>query len=326
MCKKKIYISRIVFIILLAMFLSLFFPTSYMVMSPGVAMELSSIITVEDAYHNQGKFLLTAVSTKRAELWEYLYINLFNPVGLELDKLPEGLSMDKYIEIMDLSMDDSKNIAKTVAFKKAGYDVKVRNNGVVVNDVLSGGAAEGKLKKGDLIIAVDGKEVQESQDVIDMVRSCKIGEEITITVRRNYEELDFTMKTISMDDEPEQSFIGVRIYTDREYVFPKEVSFETQNIGGASAGSMFTLEIYNQLVEEDITKGKRIAGTGTIDLDGSIGEIDGVVQKVLAAERKNAEVFFVPVENYEEARKIASKIKLVAIENIDEAIQYLKQN
>lgn len=108
-----------------------------------------------------------------------------------------------------------------------------------------------------------------------MVRSCKIGEEITITVRRNYEELDFTMKTISMDDEPEQSFIGVRIYTDREYVFPKEVSFETQNIGGASAGSMFTLEIYNQLVEEDITKGKRIAGTGTIDLTVQSGKLTG---------------------------------------------------
>jgi len=326
MSKKKRIISKIVLILLISIFLSLLIPTSYMVMAPGIAQELSTLITVEDAYQNQGEFLLTAVSSKRAKLWEYLYINLLKPVGFELDTLPEGLSMGKYIEIMNLSMDDSKNTAKAVAFMAAGYEVNIRNNGALVNDVLIGGSAEGKLEPGDLIIAIDRKEILEVQDAIDLIRNHSIGEEVIITVKRNYEELEFTMKTISLEDEPDQSSIGVRIYTNREYVFPREVRFETQNIAGASAGGMFTLEIYNQLQEEDITKGKRIAGTGTIDLDGTIGEIDGVEQKVLAAEREKAEVFFVPVENYEAARKIASKIKLVAIENIDDAIQYLKQN
>lgn len=89
---------------------------------------------------------------------------------------------------------------------------------------------------------------------------------------------------------------------------------------------MFALEIYNQLVEEDITRGRRIAGTGTIDLDGKIGPIDGVKQKIIAAEREGAELFFVPMENYEKALETATYIKVVAIETIDDAIEYLRQN
>lgn len=320
-------ISGIIFIILI---LSFFIPTPLMIMAPGIAQELSPMITVEDGYksQSQGDFMLTAVSTQQATVSDYIYIKLLTPDGVVIEPmsehLPEGMNMVEYLEIMEIFMEDSQNVAKAVAFEKAGYDIDIKNNGVFVNQVLADGSAAGKLQKGDIIVAVDGKRVLEDQDAIDLIRVHEIGEELVITVKRDNEEIDYTMETVDLDDG--QSSIGVMIYTNRVFEFPKEVKFHTENIAGSSAGGMFTLEIYNQLLEEDITKGRRIAGTGTIDLDGKIGAIDGVEQKVLAAERENADMFFVPVENYDTARETALKIKLVVIETIDDAIHYLKQN
>lgn len=91
---------------------------------------------------------------------------------------------------------------------------------------------------------------------------------------------------------------------------------------------MFTLEIYNQLTPGDLTKGHRIAGTGTITKEGVVGAIGGVVHKIVAADRKEAEIFFVPKDNYKEAaakaEQIGTKMKLVPVSTVDDALAYLK--
>ncbi|MEH7275544.1 S16 family serine protease, partial [Neobacillus vireti] len=110
---------------------------------------------------------------------------------------------------------------------------------------------------------------------------------------------------------------------------------KTDEIGGPSAGLMFTLEIYDQLMDEDFTKGYKIAGTGTIDSEGTVGPIGGIDQKIVAADKAGAEIFFAPNEkgskdsNYnlavKTAREIKSKIKIVPVDGIDDAINYLKK-
>jgi PDZ domain-containing protein len=109
-----------------------------------------------------------------------------------------------------------------------------------------------------------------------------------------------------------------------DYNIPGEVNFKTENIIGPSAGSVFSLEIYNQLIPEDITGGHRIAGTGTISLDGEIGRIDGVKYKIMAAKEAGVDLFIVPEENYEIASQFAGDLKLLKVKTIKEIIEYLK--
>ncbi len=122
--------------------------------------------------------------------------------------------------------------------------------------------------------------------------------------------------------------------TDREVTFEPETNIEAGAIGGPSAGLMFSLEIYNQLTEGDITKGLNIAGSGSIDEDGNIGRIGGIKQKVVAAENSGIDVFFAPdddlgeISNYEEAMEAAEDInaemEVVAVKTFDDAITFLE--
>src|SRR5690554_893691 len=122
MSKRNGIVSSIAGILFITIIITFFLPTSYMIMAPGIARELSSIITVEDGYKDQimGELMLTAVSTQRASIWDFIYIKLNNPPGVELDHmsehLPEGMNMVEYLEIMEKFMEDSQNTAKAVAF------------------------------------------------------------------------------------------------------------------------------------------------------------------------------------------------------------------
>ncbi len=318
--------------ILIVLFIIInFIPTSYYVMSPGIAEELGPIITVENGYKNniQGSFLLTAVGSQKATVWDYIYVNTFQPKGYELeilaDQLPEGINMDKYLQMMSDLMEESQMTAEAVALRKLGYEVKVQGEGVEIIEVLEASAAHNKLKNGDIIKKIDDKEVSIASEAVDIIRNREVGDEVTLEVIRKNERLEFTVKTIELPESPNKPSIGILIGTKNlDYEFPIKVSYDTGNIVGPSAGSMFTLEIYNQLVEEDLTQGKRIAGTGTINLEGEIGQIDGIEQKIIAAENADAEIFLVPQANYDKAKTVETKLELVPVKTFDEAIEYLK--
>jgi PDZ domain-containing protein len=119
---KKFY-SRLIGIVFLVFVISHFIPVPYQVMQPGIAAELSPMIEVKDGYENQGEFLLTAVSSRRAVVWDYFYISLFSPEDKELTsisaQLPENMEMNEYIELMAELMEESKLQAQAVAFREA---------------------------------------------------------------------------------------------------------------------------------------------------------------------------------------------------------------
>lgn len=101
-------------------------------------------------------------------------------------------------------------------------------------------------------------------------------------------------------------------------------------IGGPSGGLLQTLSIYNQLVEEDLTHGLRIAGTGTISISGTVGAIGGIKEKVPTAFDDNMDVFFCVKANYEEALEAYNQLpnkdmKLIEIETFYDALNYLKE-
>lgn len=327
---KKIY-SRIIGIIFIVFVLSHFIPVPYQVMEAGIATELSPMIEVENGYDNQGEFLLTAVSSRRAVAWDYFYISAFSPDDKELtvisEQLPEDMEMDEYIGLMAELMEESKLQAQAVAFREAGYTVDISGEGAEVVKVMKEGSAHNKLKKGDLIIEVDGKKVEMAADAVNIIKNRDIGDIAEITVLRNDEKLNFKLKTLELEGNEGNPSIGVLISSKAlNYDIPRQVDFKTDNIVGPSAGSVFTMEIYNQLIPEDITGGKRIAGTGTISLDGKIGRIDGVKYKIIAAKEAGVDLFIVPEENYETAAEYAGELKLLKVKEIDDIIKYLESN
>lgn len=327
---NKLY-SRLIGIVFVLFVISHFIPIPYQVMEPGIAAELSPMIKVKDGYDNQGEFLLTAVGSRRAVAWDYFYISLLNPEDKELtaisEQLPENMDMNEYIELMAELMEESKLQAQAVAYKTAGYQVEVSGEGAEVVEVMKDGSAYNNLKKDDLITAVDGKKVEMAADAVNIIKNREIGDTVEITVLRDEEKLNFDLKTVELEGNEGNPSIGVLISSKGlDYNIPGEVDFKTENIIGPSAGSMFTLEIYNQLTPEDITAGRKIAGTGTISLDGEIGRIDGVKYKIMAAKKADVDLFIVPEENYEKAAEYAGELELLKVKNIDDILEYLKSN
>ncbi|MGM0410131.1 MAG: YlbL family protein [Bacillota bacterium] len=331
--RLKERLNKIIGIAIVLLIISNFIPTPFMVTSPGISKELSSMITVKDGYKEniKGDFMLTAVGSKRATVLDYLRIKILKPEGYDItprkQQIPEGMEMEEYINIMSTLMEESKIKAQAVALQEAGYEVdfKEKGNGAEVVQILEGGSAEGKLETGDIIVAINGKKVELASDAVNLIREVEIGKEIELTINRNGEEKTISLKTIELDDNPDTSSIGVMIVTKNlDYNFPREITFHTENVVGPSAGGVFSLEIYNQLTDKDITKGKKIAGTGTISLDGSIGIIDGILQKVIAADEAGADIFLVPAGNYEKAQETTRDIKLVKVKDFEDAISYLE--
>lgn len=200
--------------------------------------------------------------------------------------------------------------------------------------IVKGMPADHVLQVGDRIIQVDGKQVATAEQLMEYVRQKKKGDQITITWKRNGKKQTATLSLASFPQAPTKVGLGLSPMTDYDVETDPPVQIDSEKIGGPSAGLMFSLEIYNQLVEEDITKGHKIAGTGTMNMKGEVGPIGGISQKVVAAAEAGADVFFAPNEkgakdsNYREAVKTAKKIgttmKIVPVDTFGDALRYLQ--
>lgn len=325
--RKRFWIVLIAILLVAANF---YMANNYTIVAPGVTVDLKEIVEVEEGVRDEeGAFLLTTVSTRPLNLPLAIYA-AFNPfVDIEPSEqvIPEGMDMKKYMEYMKQWMQESQKIAEVVALRRAGYETEIRGNGAKVVEVMEDSPAKGLVQPEDIIVGVDGVKVNLAEEVINLVTKHKIGDKVNLKIIRNGEELTLTVPTMESKTEKGKPIIGVFITTlDWKPILPLDININTGDIGGPSAGLMFTLEILNQLTPGDLTRGHKIAGTGTISLDESVGEIGGVVQKVAAAKRDGAEIFFVPEKNAEEAREAAENlgIKLVPVRTLQDVLDYLE--
>ena len=168
------------------------------------------------------------------------------------------------------------------------------------------------------------------------IQNRKAGDVVTVTVERNGEMVDTkaTLVEFASSAEPNKKQVGFGTYYGQKVeIVPDDpqykITFKESEIGGPSAGLMFTLELLNQLTPGDLTKGQRIAGTGTIAEDGTVGKIGGVQHKVVAADREGAVLFLVPEGNYEEAKakvdQMDTKMQLVSVKTLSDALAALEQ-
>ncbi|UCZ51844.1 PDZ domain-containing protein [Bacillus shivajii] len=317
-----------------------FYQLPYYFTVPGDAKVLSDVIEVEEKHEYEGSFMLTTVRMGRANVVNYVWAMFSDQREIipEHHIRPEGETDEQYQHRQMMMMAGSQDLAVIVAYSHAGKNAYFENHGVLVTSIISGMDAEEKLKMGDRIIAIDDKQILETDTLFDLLGDYAIGDIVDITVEREGVVHEYTLEVNpfpeELDPEGERGGIGIaNPVTDRELVRDPEVTIDTAKIGGPSAGLMFSLEIYNQLVEEDITKGHHIAGTGSINEDGKVGRIGGVSQKVVASDQAGASLFFVPYEggstgsNYDIARQTADSIEtdmeIVPVDSFEQALQYL---
>lgn len=328
---KKSSLKFLIITVVLLLGLNYYLSQAYTIIAPGITVDLKDIVTVENGSKDEeGSFFLTTVSSRTLNLPLLIYAAVDPHVNIERKEqmIPPGWNIKQYMDYMKKWMEESQKIAEVVALKKAGYAPKILGDGAQVVEIMPESPAKDKLLPGDIIKKVDKENVKIAEEVVTKVSNRDIGEKVELEVEREKKTMIVSLPTMESKTEKGKSVVGIYITTlNWKPVLPLKIDIDTGEIGGPSAGSMFTMEILNQLTPEDLTKGRKIAGTGTISLDEQIGEIGGIEQKVAAAYRDGAEIFFAPKKNAEAAMKAAEglDIEVVSVTKLDDILNYLEE-
>lgn len=335
------YNRLFIFVIVMALviFLSSYQLDAY-VTRPGGAYELSPLVEVAGGDEDdEGNFSLMTVSMLTATPALYVWAKVRDGYKvLQPEQVRSPHESDEEYNVRQLKlMSDSQVNALQIAFKQAELPYEISNNGVFVLSVLMGGAADGILAPGDRVLEVDGNKFTEMQQFIDYLSDKEAGDSVEVLYKRKDREISTDIKLAPLPTDTERVGLGISFVEDKSIETTPDVEIDSDTIGGPSAGLMFTLEILNQLVDEDITKGFNIAGTGTMESDGSVGRIGGIDQKIMAADSADVDIFFAPSEpvegggdsNYqtavETAEKIGTTMKIVPVETVEDALAYLEE-
>jgi PDZ domain-containing protein len=273
----------------------------------------------------RGKMMMVAVTVGAANALVYLYAR-FDPAMELLSRQTAlgNLTLREYQQYNLLLMQASQNTAEVVGERLAGLPARVVvDRGALVAAVLNG-PASGKLQPGDVIVRIGPYPVTAGADVRSIMHRFQVGDVVTFTVIRHGQTIEIPIRTQHMAGDPNPA-VGIYIAPKLHYLIPRKVTIRSQNIGGPSAGMMFSLEIYDQLTGRNLARGRMVAGTGEILPDGAVGPIGGVGQKVITVERAGARIFLCPVANY--AKALAMKremgyrnLTIYSVANIHQAL------
>ena len=299
--------------------------------APGVALPVAPMVQMPAPYrhdHAGELFLLTVVSQAPITAGEWL-AGQFDPA---IQIIPPETVTPKNTSPLQQArqgfqmLDNSETTAIAVGLRLAGYSTVLVGKGVQVDSILLGSHANGLIQVGDVITGMNGTPVQTANDLINLVGAQKTQAPVQLQVKRGQTDLQIDVPLMPPASPEAGPKIGIEIQTAGfDYRPPFPVSITPNKIsGGPSAGLMFTLTVYNSLIPEDLTGGRKIAGTGTINLDGSVGPIGGVKQKVFAAEAAGATYFLCPVDNYKDAVSVARHIKVIEVASVEQAVDFLR--
>ena len=307
--------------------------TEYYFMSPGPPYQWEIEYGNNENYSFDGNLYQLTVRRDEANIYVYLWSLLNNSYDLYPREviLPDGVTPQELSEISIQNMRTSENVAIAVALKNIGYEIDSKGDGVAVVGLLEDSPVKDKLKKGDLINSINNTDIYSATEFISTLRTYSIGETVSIGLLREIDGIkeQIYIKTtliehVEYEGEPMVGFLATTV--NERFDFPFEIDIKTGNVGGPSAGLMMALNVYNNLIPEDITNSKIIAGTGTIEIDGSVGPVGGIKQKIIAAKKAGAELILVPVANFEEAQPFETdKTAIVAVDSFDEALSVISQ-
>jgi len=300
-----------------------FYPSNYYIFLPDRARSVEPLIHVEGEHDRPGNggIYMVDIIVRKASLLERYFPGIHDGATLvpadvyNPQNLPERIQRQQGLA----EMSASQRIAAAVALRELGY--KVTEGGVVVSAVDVGAPADGVLEPGDLIVGAQDTKVADPEDLTRVMSKLDPGHKVTLRIERGGAEQTVEVGTKASDDQPPRAIMGIVI--EPKLVLPVDVSIDTGQIGGPSAGLAFTLDIIDELGPKDLDRGRTVVATGEIALDGSVHEIGGIKQKTIGAQEAGADVFLVPDANAEGARRYADGLRIVPVSDVDEALHAL---
>lgn len=319
----------ILFLILL--YIVLQYPVNYYITVGGGSSDVSSRIKVHEAYSSKGSFNISYVTQLEGTVLTYglsYIIPNWDRENADSYKYDKKESIEDIEFRSDLDLATANGTATYWAYNLAKKKIEETDAKLYVIAVFDD--YQTVLKVQDQILSIDGNNFDSIQKYKDYLQTKKAGDTVELKIIRNGKDKSVTAKLYE-DEKTKKVLLGVGLQYVRYYKTNPKVDIKfKKSESGPSGGLITTLEIYNQLIKEDITGGKKIAGTGTIEVDGTIGEIGGIEHKVLGASRDKVDYFLVPDgQNYRDALNYVKgkklKIKLIKVKNINDAIEKLKK-
>jgi PDZ domain-containing protein len=328
---KNTIVEEYKFIIfLLLLYIILNFPVNYYITTGGGTSDVSSRIEVTNKNKSKGSFNISYVKQLDGTILSYglsYIIPTWEKESADLYKYTESDSIEDINFRSDLDLLTANGTATYWAYTLANKQVELTSSKLYVISVYED--YENPLKVKDQILSVNDKTFETVEEYSSYIQTLSENDKVNIKVLRNNKEKTLTA-TIYYSETSNRLVLGVALQYVREYKTDPEVKIKfNSSESGPSGGLITTLEIYNQLTKKDLTKGLKIAGTGTIEEDGTIGQIGGVEHKILGAVSDKADIFLVPSgKNYKAAKKYIKKknlkIKLIKVDTIQDAINKLE--
>jgi len=313
---------------------TLFIPTPYTIQSPGPTFntleeveidgEPRQMVEIEDAptYPTDGRLDMTTISVSGPPTSSSLLLGVLYHAAqpypaitpAELLYPPDTTGAEVRSQNAE-AMADSQSWAVAAALEHLDVDYQQR---LFALDFTPGSPAAEVLEPEDEILSVNGTDITGHAQLVNTIQEAE-GDPVELRVRRDGDEQTYTIPVTQGEDGSYQ--IGV--YLDSEFEFPVEVDIHLEDVGGPSAGLIFTLALIDRMTEDSVTDGRHIAGTGTIDPDGTVGPIGGIQQKVIAAASEGATVFLAPERNCQEITHVPDNMTVYSVDTLDTALEIL---
>ena len=304
-------------------------PVPYVIEKPGPAIDVlgewedEQILVIDGAetHPTDGELMMTTVSVDGGPGYRVTPVEVvaawFDSTKTVLPReavFPEGQTREQTTLSNTAAMSTSQQGAVAVALDELGIEYR---DVVMIAGVQEDGAAAGTLEGGDVIVSVGGETAGDVKGYQELIAAVPEGEEVAMTVRRDGEEKELQVPTELVDGTPK---LGVILSEGHE--FPLDIDIAVGDIGGPSAGLVFSLSVYDELTPGALAGGHAIAGTGTISEDGTVGSIGGIRQKMVGASESDAEFFLAPTANCDEVvGHEPDGLQVVAVGTFEEALE-----
>lgn len=322
---KKFIKENLWFFISLFLIIFLFnFELPYYIEAPGGFISIDKRIEVSDGYNIDGEYGLAYVSMIKGSLpfLGYSFINNDWDIISKKDIKYDNETIKEMNEREKIYLNEALSNAKYVVLNYLNYNVSIDNISLYITYLDND---DTELKMLDKIVKINDIEVKSIDDIKSIINNYE-DKYIYLDIIRNNKEMKVKSSINLIDG---RKYIGVMITPNYDVISDKNININMKrNESGSSGGLMLSLSLYSKLSGEDLTKGDKIIGTGTIDNNGNVGEIAGVKYKLIGAVKNNAKVFLCPKNNYEEAINIVKSknynIDIVSVSTFEEAINYLR--
>ncbi len=324
---KKYIKDNYLFIISCLILIFLFnYHLPYYINMPGGTIKVNDRIECKKCSDINGSLNMLYVTEYEATVPTYL-LSLVIP-NWDLERISkQQISNETPEDIYNrnrLMLENSVDNAIYVAYTNSNKEIKVKSKkNIVIATTKNNG-----LNIGDEVLEINGREIENIEEIRNIIQNSAVNKKLLFKVLRNNKEEDIQVKVIKQNS---KKMIGAVITTDYDYELDPKIKLKFRSSeSGSSGGMMLALSIYTKINDQDIIKGRKIAGTGTIDYEGNVGKIDGIKYKIMGAHKNKMDIVLVPKENYKEAISVAEKnhykLKIVKVETFKDVIDYLSKD